>query len=85
MVQDMCDYEEKEEALALLALLVVSQPDKQEGKGVLAEEFRKTVGRLQATIMIRILLQAQNDLSKRKEPASWSGDHARLDPLLATG
>lgn len=29
--------------------------------------------------MITILPQAQNDLSKRKESASWSSDHARLD------
>jgi hypothetical protein len=29
--------------------------------------------------MITILPQAQNDLLKTKEPASWSSDHGRLD------
>jgi len=43
VVQDERDYEEKEETLALLASLAISQCEKQEGKGVSAEEFRKTL------------------------------------------
>ena len=43
VVQDVRDYEEKEETFALLALLAGSQREKQKGEGVSAEEFRKAL------------------------------------------
>jgi hypothetical protein len=43
VVQDERDYDEKEETLALIASLAISQCEKQVGKGVSAEEFRKTL------------------------------------------
>ncbi len=41
VIEDIRDYERKEEALALLKILAMGRKDIQEGRGMSAEEFRR--------------------------------------------
>jgi PHD/YefM family antitoxin component YafN of YafNO toxin-antitoxin module len=47
IIEDVRSYEQKEEQLALLKILLMGEKDAQAGKGMVADEFRKQLAEFQ--------------------------------------